>query len=257
MLMTLQLLKPGEVAHDHRHNFAAFRFILKGKGAYTVVEGEKIPMEEGDLILTPSMTWHGHRNGDEQVVWLDGLDNPLLFLLQAITWEAYPGGVQPMKEPSDHTAPLLGMTRAAWETSSERPRYNLHYKWKDTYENLKQLSSGPCSAYDGVALEYVNPEGAHTMPTMSCGIQMLRPGETTKTHRHNYSTVYHAFRGSGTLNVNGEKFDWEQGDCFVLPLWAWHSHQNRSKSEEGILFSVSDRPVMEALKLFREEPGEQ
>jgi len=42
MLMTMQLLKPGEVAQDHRHNFAAFRFILKGSGAYTVVEGEKI-----------------------------------------------------------------------------------------------------------------------------------------------------------------------------------------------------------------------
>ena len=101
MLMTLQLLKPGEIAHDHRHNFAAFRFILKGSGAYTVVEGEEIPMDEGDLMLTPSMTWHGHRNGGEPVVWLDGLDNPLLFLLQAITWEAYPGGLQPTKERSD------------------------------------------------------------------------------------------------------------------------------------------------------------
>ena len=30
MLMTMQLLKPGEVAHAHRHNFAAFRFIVKG-----------------------------------------------------------------------------------------------------------------------------------------------------------------------------------------------------------------------------------
>ena len=98
MLMTLQLLKPGEIAHDHRHNFAAFRFILKGRGAYTVVEGEEIPMAEGDLMLTPSMTWHGHRNDGEPVVWLDGLDNPLLFLLQAITWEAYPGGLQPIKE---------------------------------------------------------------------------------------------------------------------------------------------------------------
>ena len=83
------------MAHDHRHNFAAFRFILKGSGAYTIVEGEKIPMAGGDLILTPSMTWHGHRNGGEPVVWLDGLDNPLLFLLQAITWEAFPEASNP------------------------------------------------------------------------------------------------------------------------------------------------------------------
>ncbi len=256
MLMTLQLLKPGEVAHDHRHNFAAFRFILKGSGAYTVVEGEKIPMEAGDLILTPSMTWHGHRNGDEPVVWLDGLDNPLLFLLQSITWEAYPGGLQPMKQNSDHIAPRIGATRPVWEKPAERPTYNLHYRWQETYEKLQSLSGGPGSPFDGVALEYVNPEGGHTMPTMSCGIQMLRPGEVTKTHRHNYSVVYHAFRGSGATVIDGKKFEWQQGDCFVVPLWSWHSHQNQSKSDEAILFSVSDLPVMEALKLYREEAGE-
>lgn len=256
MLMTLQLLKPGEIAHDHRHNFAAFRFILKGQGAYTVVEGEEIAMAEGDLILTPSMTWHGHRNGGEPVVWLDGLDNPLLFLLQSITWEAYPGGLQPIKNLAEHTAPRVGATRPVWEKADRRPSYNLHYKWQDTYDKLQSLAAGPGSPYDGVALEYVNPTGGHTMPTMSCGMQMLRRGEVTKTHRHNYSVVYHAFRGSGTTVIDGEKFHWQQGDCFVVPLWAWHSHQNRSASEAAMLFSVSDLPVMDALQLLREEAGE-
>ena len=94
------------------------------------------------------------------------------------------------------------------------------------------------------------------MPTLSCSIQMLRPGEVTKTHRHNCSAIYHAFRGNGTTIINGKKFEWEQGDCFVVPLWSWHSHQNRAKDHEAILFSVSDLPVMEALGLYREKPGE-
>lgn len=99
-------------------------------------------------------------NGGEPVVWLDGLDNPLLFLLQTITWEAYPGGLQPIKERSDHTAPRIGTTRPVWEKVAERPSYNLHYKWQATYEKLQQLSNGPGSPFDGVALEYVNPEVA-------------------------------------------------------------------------------------------------
>jgi gentisate 1,2-dioxygenase len=255
MLMTMQLLKPGEVAQAHRHNFAAFRFIVKGGGAYTVVEGEKIRMEEGDLILTPPMTWHDHHNDAEPVVWLDGLDNPLLFHLQTITWESY-GGVQPIKKVSDATVPRVGRARPVWEKEADRPAYNLSYRWSETYNTLRSLADSPCSPFDGVALEYVNPEGGHTMPTMSCGIQMLRPGEVTKTHRHNSSTIYHAFRGSGTTIIDGKRFDWEQGDCFVVPLWSWHSHQNRSKSSEAMLFSVSDLPVFEALKLYREEPGE-
>lgn len=94
------------------------------------------------------------------------------------------------------------------------------------------------------------------MPTLSCGIQMLRPGEATRTHRHNSSAVYHAFRGSGTTFINGKRYDWDQGDCFVLPLWSWHSHQNRSKDKEALLFSMSDMPVLEALKLYREQAGE-
>ena len=233
----LATAETGEVAHDHRHNFAAFRFILKGSGAYTIVEGEKIPMQEGDLILTPSMTWHGHRNGGEPVVWLDGLDNPLLFLLQAITWEAFPGGLQPMKPVSDHTTARVGTTRPIWEKASERPTYNLHYKWQDTYEKLQCLSDGPGSPFDGVALEYVNPDGVVTRcrrypAACKCSV----PGEITKTHRHNCSTIYHAFRGNGATVINGQKFEWEQGDCFVVPLWSWHSHQNRSQTEAAILF---------------------
>jgi len=82
------------------------------------------------------------------------------------------------------------------------------------------------------------------------------PVEVTKTHRHNCSTIYHAFRGNGMTIINGQKFEWEQGHCLVVPLWSWHSHQNRVKDREAILFSMSDLPLMEALKLYREEVGE-
>jgi len=256
MQATVQLLKPGETARSHRHNFAAFRFIIQGRGAYTVVDGEKIVMEEGDLILTPPMTWHGHVNETEPIVWMDGLDNILLNSLQVISWEPYPGDFQTVKKSTDSTAHKVGLARPVWEDSSTVATYNgpLAYRWKDTSATLKNLMETPASPFDGVALEYVNPiNGGHTFPTMSCWIQALRPGESTKTHRHNSSVVYHVFRGSGTTVINGEKFHWEKGDCFVVPLWCWHGHQNRSKSEEAILFSVNDMPLMEALKLYREE----
>jgi gentisate 1,2-dioxygenase len=142
-----------------------------------------------------------------------------------------------------------------WEKSPERPNYNLRYQWKDTYETLKRLSDGPGSPFDGVALEYVNPAGGHTMPTLSCGMQMLRRARQPRPIDIT-AVPFVMLRGSGTTVINGAKFDWEQGDCFVVPLWSWHSHRNRSNKEEAILFSTSDRPVMEALKLYREEPGE-
>lgn len=71
----------GEVAPSHRHNQSALRFIVEGKGAFTAVDGERTPMHTGDFILTPQWRWHDHGNpGSEPVVWLDGLDLPLVNL---------------------------------------------------------------------------------------------------------------------------------------------------------------------------------
>jgi gentisate 1,2-dioxygenase len=74
--ISVQLVKPGEIAAAHRHTAAAIRFIVKGTpNAYTIVEGERFPMLEGDFITTPNWTWHDHfNNSDEPVMWLDGLD---------------------------------------------------------------------------------------------------------------------------------------------------------------------------------------
>ena len=49
----------------------------------------------------------------------------------------------------------------------------------------------------------------------------------------------------------------EEGDFFALPPWAWHEHANES-SEDVILFSTTDAPVLESLHLFEEHeyPGD-
>src|SRR5512138_3738932 len=80
----LQLILPGEIAPSHRHSQSALRFIVEGSGAYTAVDGERTTMRPGDFIITPSWTWHDHGNeSDVPVVWLDGLDIPLIRFLDA------------------------------------------------------------------------------------------------------------------------------------------------------------------------------
>src|SRR5439155_1329870 len=58
----LQMVLPGEIAPAHRHSQAALRFIMEGGGGYTAVDGEKTLMYPGDLVLTPSWTWHEYGN---------------------------------------------------------------------------------------------------------------------------------------------------------------------------------------------------
>jgi gentisate 1,2-dioxygenase len=256
MLLSFQLIQPGEVAPAHRHTMAAIRFILKGKGAYTNVDGQKMVMEDGDLILTPQWAWHEHAHeGAEPMVWIDGLDVPFVQSLQAISFQPYKDGRLPVTEGLDPQV-YYGMTRPVGATEGHMPL--LHYRWRDTYPALQSLARGNGNACDGIALEYVNPlTGGSTLPTFSCWIQMLRPGERTKSHRHNSTSIYHAFRGSGTTMINGEPFHWEQGDSFVVPLWSWHEHANRSSTGEAILFSMHDVPILKAFGLYREEGQEE
>ena len=82
------MILPGEIAGNHRHTANAFRFIMKGGGATTTVNGERYPMHEGDLVLTPSMMWHDHEySGDTPMIWLDVLDISLMKSMHATFFE--------------------------------------------------------------------------------------------------------------------------------------------------------------------------
>jgi 1-hydroxy-2-naphthoate dioxygenase len=258
LLMGIQMIKPGEIAWAHRHTLSAIRFVVKGDGkVFTVVDGEKCPMEPNDLILTPQWTWHDHQNPTkESAVWVDVLDVPFLLGLNQPFYEPYPGNkVQAVREKSsDHLQHRTGWVRPSWEDTKQR-NIPLRYRWKDIAPQLRVLADSPGSLYDGVALEYVNPiTGGPTLATLSCWIQLLRPGERTKKHRHTSSAVYFVVGGNGTTIVNEKAMDWTKHDSFAVPNWAWHEHANRSKTEEAILFSVNDTPIVRAFHLYREEP---
>ncbi len=75
LVANIQIVMPGEIARAHRHSPSALRLIIEGEGGYTVVNGARIPMAPGDLVLTPKWTWHDHANDtDAPMIWLDGLD---------------------------------------------------------------------------------------------------------------------------------------------------------------------------------------
>ena len=252
----LQLLLPGECAPAHRHTPTAIRWILKGEGAYTTVEGDKCYMEPGDLILTPSWTWHDHANeGTEPMVWLDGLDVPLVRYLKANFYEPFPEDQQPVVGVGESEARYAaGALRPAWGEAQTPYSPLLHYKWDRTYEALKSLAQVDSSPFDDVAMEYSDPStGGPVLRTMACWVQLIRGGVRTKAHRQTSSAVYQVYRGAGYSVIDGQRFDWTEGDFFVVPSWAWHEHANES-GEEVILFSIQDLPVLKALSLYREEP---
>jgi gentisate 1,2-dioxygenase len=256
LIAAVQVLLPGEIARAHRHSPAAIRFIISGNGAYTAVEGEKVIMHQGDLILTPSWTWHDHGNEtSETVVWMDGLDVPLTLALNCMFFQMHEERRADAAKPVNGSKALYGHGHLAPTWVKERPNYSplMLYSFDQTMEALHALRDRDGSPHEGIALEYTNPQtGGPVTPTISCGIQMVRRGETLKARRVTGSSVFHVVQGSGRTVIDGKRFDWGKGDIIALPSWAQHAHSNTG-SEDAILFSISDRPVIQALGLYRED----
>ena len=267
------LYNPGERAPVHRHTPSASRFVLEGDGGFTVVEGEKLRMSRGDLILTPSGTWHDHGNdGGHAVIWVDVLNVPLVESLNATTFEfnytekdnqsntgeEIPRTLQTIREPDDHSQRLYGAGGIKPLFVSHRRGPTEHsplfvYRWEATRSHLERLQDYAGSPYDGILFEYVDPTtGGPVMPTMSFRCQMLRAGEGTRSHRRTASNVYCVLEGEGYTEVEGTKLEWKRNDVFTIPGWLWHCHRNTGR-QNAFLYSVTDEPTMRKLGLYREE----
>ncbi|HET9340576.1 MAG TPA: gentisate 1,2-dioxygenase [Casimicrobiaceae bacterium] len=253
----LQLILPGEVAPSHRHSQSALRFVVEGSGAYTSVDGERTTMAPGDFIITPSWTWHDHGNeGGEPVVWLDGLDIPIVALHDAQFAERYPAPVQPLVRTEGDCEARWGSNMALLDHGhGTRTSPVFSYPYARSRAALATVgAAGGVDAAHGVRMRYVNPvTGGWSMPTLGTWLQWLPAGFRGRPVRSTDATVFCCVEGHGRVRVDGKALEWGPRDVFVVPSWQARSLE---ADEESVLFGYSDRPVQEALGLLREERGD-
>lgn len=255
----LQVMNPGECASTHRHSASALRFIMEGSGAYTIVDGQKMTLGANDFVLTPNGTWHEHGVSAEGTpcIWQDGLDIPFVNAMEANFYEVHPDLHQQVTHPVDEPTHMWAGTALLPHGKTWSKTYSplFKYEWGPTYESLRKLAKvSEGSAYDGILMHYVNPlTGGPVMPTIGASMQLLRPGEHTKAHRHTGSFLYQVAKGEGYSVINGKRFDWRERDIFCVPSWAWHEHANSQANEDACLFCFSDLPVIKATGLYREQ----
>jgi gentisate 1,2-dioxygenase len=249
----LQLVLPGETAPCHRHAQSALRLVVEGRGAYTAVDGERAYMEPGDFILTGAWSWHDHGNDSaDPVVWLDGLDIPLVQFLDASFIERHPDGLHPPTRPPGDTTARYGTNLLPVGFRAEGRHSPLfHYPYARSREALERLRRNEdWDSHHGLKLAFVNPvDGGSPLPTLSTFIQLLPQGFATAPYRATDGTVFSVIEGEGESEVAGQRFAWQHGDTLVVPSWQTVMHRARS---DAVLFSFSDRVVQEKLGLWRE-----
>lgn len=257
----LQLVLPGEVAPCHKHAQSALRFVLDGKGAFTAIDGERIYMEPFDLVLTPSGRWHDHGNEtDQPIIWLDGLDIPLISTLDCGYVENLSTEVHPPTGPAGDNRNRYGANMRPVPTENTAGiqtdgKALLHYPysvWRETLDKCR-LADTP-DPHTGYKMEFINPTNAGpAMSTISAFVQLLPGGFETTALCSSDATVYSVCEGAGWARIGEETYEFGPRDVFVVP--SWQPFSLIAADAETVLFSFSDRAVQRILGLWRQAFG--
>jgi gentisate 1,2-dioxygenase len=224
-----QMILPGEKARSHRHAPHALRVIIESEGAFSVVNGEKHPMETGDVVLTPGWSWHSHgHDGDQPAYWMDGLDVPLTHMLEPMFFEEHPDEFEKI----------------------ERVTPDSPYRF--TWENIQKRVEAAAPDPEGCFGRRVRLE-ADEMPTIGIFVERLEAGQVTRKYRHSANVVFCSMMGAGTSVIGGTEIVWSRGDTFVGPTWNWIEHR---AEEDTILFTMTDEFLMRFSNYYRMEKAD-
>jgi gentisate 1,2-dioxygenase len=227
LVCAYQMILPGELAPSHRHSSHAMRVIIDGKGSFSTVNGEKMPMETGDIVLTPGWCWHGHgHDGDRPAYWFDGLDVPLTQLLEPVFYQEHPDKYEKVERLAESSPFRFKGDDIARRIEAAQPD--------------GQGFHGPC-----ITLE------AGSMPTMGLQVERLPTGTETRPYRVTANAIFHVMEGTGESAIGDQTFTWQRGDTFVAPAWNATSHRSTSDAQ---LFILSDEPLLKFSNYYRFEP---
>lgn len=224
LVAAYQMVAPGECARSHRHSTNALRIVLDtGEHSYTIVNGKRIGMAPGDILLTPGWMWHGHANeGTLPAYWIDALDVPLVQHTGTRFFEKHPMAYEPVTETA-MDSPFRISSREALRNGERKPL--------------------------GGAVEVSVAEGV--MPTIALAVLEIPVGAATSWSKTTASAMYALVEGTCRGEIEGlGDIRCERGDLLAIPAWTRH----RLHAEHGaFLVRVSDSPVLKKLGLYRSE----
>jgi gentisate 1,2-dioxygenase len=222
-----QMVKGGESARSHRHTPNAMRVVMEaGPNTYTIVEGKKIPMLPGDVLLTPNWCYHGHANeSDQDAYWIDYLDAPLVQFLGPMFFNVHPDHLEPA-DAVDERSPMRFAYADYKPCLLQAP---------ECAPGVRTLELGPASlvSFDRVAVS-------------------LAAGAGWTCPRSTINQIFTVIEGSGRSRVGDREFTWARGDMFAVPSWYEQRHVADS---DAVLLRVSDEPLLRMLNWVRVQPA--
>ncbi len=82
----------------------------------------------------------------------------------------------------------------------------------------------------------------------------IGPNSHGRKHRHTYHAISIITKGKGHVLIEDQKLEWEAGDIFEVPVWAWHQlHNPHDEAVEYVTFENALELLNASIALREEE----
>lgn len=214
----------------------------------TTVDGEKLPMARGDLILTSTGLWyeHGH-DGDGPVVWLDILDVPIVYYLEA---SYHVDGPRQATRPENSVHARGGLVPTPFFERRREDCPMLRYPWAQARAALEELAASEPEE-QALQVAYVNPEnGDDAQNILGYYALMLRPGQALELPVRSPAAVFHLIEGSTEIRIGDQDFVLAEADTCCAPGYTPVRIANRRANAPAFLFIADESPLHRKLGLY-------
>ena len=191
---------------------------------------------------------HGH-DGDQPVVWLDVLDLPIVYFMEASY--VIPGERQETKASrGDRAWSRAGVVPSpVFERSSKRNPV-LRYPWAEARAALLGLAADQPDL-EAVQVTYVNPEtGGDAENILGFYSLMLRPGQTLRLPARSPAQVFHLIEGSVQALIVDSRFNLAEADTCCAPGYEAVTLTNLQADKPAFVFIADESPLHRKLGVY-------
>lgn len=249
--------------HTDRHRHAErVMHVMTGTG-YSIIDDVRYDWEPGDSIQIKTGVWHQHFNtGSEPANFMVGsaarlLENmaahPLVYKGDSFSdvsddfQPEHPFGLGPQQ--------IVPVSMEKWNSSVHKGRkerqaaleQRLRQSRTITKWNEAKIERSHHKGDFKVAL--IDPVLGYDVRLVTMAIHQMPPASHTETHKHEEAIVY-IRTGHGYSIVDGERYDWQAGDCMHIQPGSWHQHFNTDPERVSQHIAILPTVLLEYIASF-------
>jgi gentisate 1,2-dioxygenase len=251
-------MAPGTKTEPHRHSERVVH-VMTGYG-YSVIEGERIDWEPGDSIHIKQGYWHQHFVHDKEPAnFLVGMPTPMLEKIvpyprvyKGDSFSDVPETFQPEHPFGLGPQDVKPVSNELWDSALQKNQRERIAKMAEESKAARTILKWNEAKIErsfhkgdwkvGLVDRYLGFDTRLVLMAM----HQMPPDCHTETHKHEEAIVY-IRTGRGFSIIDGERYDWEAGDCFHIQPASWHQHWNLDKERVSQHIAILADPLLERL----------